>query len=79
MKITDRRCGWTASGSLMARIPAMVMVNQAEMLSYYGLVPDDKKYHDLARASRFERVVLKKPDGEFLIVPINPDVYMLET
>lgn len=78
MKIIDRRCGWTAVGTEVGRIPAMALPTADEMLAYYHLEPGCAKYVYYSAANRFERVILKKLNGEFLIVPINPDVYVLE-
>lgn len=78
MKIIDRRCGWFAVGTEVARIPANKEPTPDEMLAYYGLRPEDEKYEVLGSAAKYERIVLKKPFGNFLIVPLNPDVYVLE-
>lgn len=75
MKITDRRCGWAVEGQHVATIQAHAVPTADEMLAYYGLQPTDKKYAELAQPWPHPRYVLKKLNGHFIIVPINPDVY----
>lgn len=44
------------------------------MLSAYGMTPQHPLYAELARGSRYPRVVMQRIDGTKVVVPINPDV-----
>jgi len=74
MKFSDRRAGWSVEGTYITSFPAGQHLTEDEMLAYYHLQPGDDRYADLQRASRYVRVVLKKPNGNFVVAPCTPHV-----
>lgn len=74
MRFVDRRSGWTVDGKFIASIPAGQHLTNNEVLAYFHLHPGDARFADHAHSSRYLRIVLQKPNGNFIIAPITPDV-----
>lgn len=77
MKIIDRRCGWQVEGMHLATLKADEPLSAAEMLAYYQITPDGKHYDELIAPTKYDRVVILKPTGAMVIVPMNPDTYLV--
>lgn len=78
MKIIDRRCGWSVEGRYTEALPQGVTVTPEQMYAYFGIEPGHRHYDEHSAPNKYDRIVLQKPDGNFVIVPINPDIYLIE-
>jgi len=78
MKITDRRCGWSVEGRYIETLPSGVPVTVDQMRVYFGAEPGDRHYDEHIGPVPYERIVLQKANGDFTIVPINPDIYVVQ-
>ncbi len=76
MKIVDIRNAWQAEGMRVATLPANEVVDDRSMLAYYDSYPGHKHYDELRQPCRFDRYVILKPDGRFVIIPMNPAMYI---
>ena len=74
MRFVDRRSGWAVEGKFIAILKPGVVPTDDEMLAYYDLKPGDNRFADLARATKYARIVLLKHNGNFVVAPLNPDV-----
>ncbi len=74
MRLTNHRAGWMTEGMLITIFAANKPVDAPCMQTYYGLTPKDRIYAALQRPNPFTRVVLMKPTGTFVIVPMTPHV-----
>lgn len=77
MKIAHVAGNWFAEGMHVATFNANEVVDDRELLAYYSTHPGDKHYTSLRSPSRFDRYVLLRPDGTFLIVPMNPSIFIV--
>lgn len=78
MKISDVRCGWTVEGKYIATLVAGERPSDDELVSYYGVKPGEKNYHIYAAPAKYDRVVILKDNGHFVIAPMNPDIMKAE-
>lgn len=76
MLFVDLRQGWNVQGRVIAVLPALLPVEEAEMRRYYALQPHDPRYFHLARPAKYLRLVVRRSSGRLVILPLNPDVYM---
>lgn len=74
MRLVNRRSGWVVEGKYISTIPSTVKPTADEMLAYYHLRPGDPRFAGLAGVMPWDRIVLLKPNGNFLIAAITPDV-----
>lgn len=74
MKLINRRVGWHVEGRFIAALGAGVAPTLDEMLAYYHLKPGNVRFDGLAAPHRYIRVVLLKPNGNFIVTPITPDI-----
>jgi len=77
MRLVNLRAGWMSEGMFITILAANKPVDDKCMASYYGPYPGDKHYAQLQRPNKFTRVVLMKPTGKFVIVPLTPLVIQL--
>ena len=78
MKISDTRCGWTVEGRYIDTITAGERPSEDEVLSYYGFEKDDPKAAQYFTPTRYDRIVILKDNGSFVIAPKNPDMTVTE-
>lgn len=78
MKIFDMRCGWAVEGEYIDTLPAKEPVTDSQMRAYFSTAPGMPHYDEHVRPTAYNRVVIQRPAGEFVIVPINPDVYCMQ-
>lgn len=74
MKLINRRVGWHVEGKFITTLDAGVSPTVDEMLAYYHLKPSDKRFDELHAPHRYMRVVLLKPNGNFIVTPITSDI-----
>lgn len=74
MKLISYRSGWSVEGEFVAVLPKDAVPSDNEMLAYFHLRPGDARFADHARSSRFDRVVLRKHNSNFVIVPCTGDI-----
>lgn len=74
MKLINHRSSWSVEGRYIGTIHAGTRPTADEMLAYYHLRAGEPRYSGLVAAMRWDRVVLLKPNGNFLIAPITPDI-----
>lgn len=77
MKLANPRAGWITEGILITILAKDKPVDSQCMATYYGLNPGDRHFAQLQRANKHTRVVLMKPNGRFVIVPMTPSVVEL--
>lgn len=78
MKIFDKRCGWMVEGTYIETLPSQLAVPDDQMRAYFGTEPGHRHHEEHATAVLYDRIVLQKTSGEFIIVPVNPDCYAVE-
>jgi hypothetical protein len=80
VKIIDTAGTWTVEGMHVATFPADEEVDDRALLAYYGIGPQDRKYAQFKQAIRFDRFVVMRNNGSFIIIPMNPSLFLvLET
>lgn len=78
MKIIDTRDNTIISGVLVHTIPARATVCKDDMLRFYGMRPSDKNYDIMQQSMTYDRLVLRRGDGDsrsepsYFIVPHYP-------
>lgn len=77
MKVADIRGGWQVEGMHVATFPANKVVDDPAMLAYYECCPGHKHYDELRAPMRFDRFAILRADSRFVIVPMNPAVYVV--
>lgn len=77
MKVVDFRNAWQAEGMRVATLPANAPVDDRSLLAYYEVYPGHRNYAALRKPCRFDRYVILKPTGGFVIVPMNPATYVV--
>ena len=74
MKLTNHRLGWSITGEYVTLIRANVIPTDDELLAYWHLRPGQLRYADHARAFPHVRVILRKHNGNFVIVPVTKGI-----
>lgn len=71
MKVANRVSGWQIEGMFITIFPRDVPLDAQEIRAYFGVDQKSPRFAGLQRASSLDRIVLMKPDNQFVIVPIN--------
>lgn len=74
MKITDKRCGWSVEGTYIETLPKGLPVPEDQMRAYFGSVPGDRHYVEHSTPAEYDRIVIQKGDGKFVIVPVHDNM-----
>lgn len=80
MKLHNARSTWTLEGMQIYKIPPNRRLTMVEMSAIYpSAQPASQAYRRLAVPSRYERLVVLKPAGTMVLVPMTPDVQIITT
>lgn len=71
MKVSHASNGWSIEGMCVATFPAGLPVDDMYLRAYYSVDPGHPRYRELRQACRFDRFVIMKDCGSFVVVPIN--------
>lgn len=67
------RVDWqTFEGPVVFIFSANIQPSQEDILKYYNLEPGDRHYKSACRTSKFDRAVIDKGNGHYIIVPVAP-------
>lgn len=78
MKLHSEKGTWTVEGQVLYTIEPDRPLTRAEMVSFYhGLPFGTLTYYLLQKPCAFARIVVLKPTGRHVIVPVSPHVKLI--
>lgn len=64
-----KRC---VKGYIAYIIPAWHPLTTEELHVYFNVTSQDRRYHSLSKPAKYDRLVVKKQSGKYLVVPNSP-------
>jgi hypothetical protein len=74
VKIINCSNGWALEGMYLVTLPAYKAVEPEMMLAYYRMDRTHPHYDEFSRACKFDRMVIMKPSGDFVVVPVSEHI-----
>lgn len=80
MKLINAREQWMFEGMVLGLIHKTKGLSADEMQAYYaGIAPGTVIYKQLRAPSQYDRTVLLGSNARFYIIPMTPDIQIIET
>lgn len=62
-------------GTIVRSFPASKPISDEDLSEYYGIEPGHRYYDSVSKASRFERFVVEKETGSYIVFPYSPGFF----